>query len=34
MDEIIETQEERQMGDDVYRTMFADYPDIVGAEQL
>ena len=34
MDEIIETQEERQTGDDVYHTMFADYPDIVGAEQL
>lgn len=30
--EIMETQEEQT--DDVYHTMFADYPDIVGADQL
>ena len=34
MDEIIEISEENQQTKDVYKTMFADYPDIVGAEQL
>ena len=33
MDDIKET-ENHQNYDDVYRTMFADYPDIVNAEQL
>lgn len=32
MEENIEVQE--QQTDDVYHTMFADYPDIVGADQL
>ncbi len=34
MDEIIEISEENQQTEDVYKTMFADYPDIVGAEQI
>ena len=34
MDEIIEISEENQQTEDVYKTMFADYPDIVGVEQL
>ena len=32
--EIIETEESQPNTNDVYHTMFADYPDIVGAEQL
>lgn len=32
MEEDIEVQE--QQTDDVYHTMFADYPDIVGVDQL
>ena len=32
MEENIEVQE--QQTDDVYHTMFADYPDIVGVDQL
>ncbi len=32
--EIIETAEGKPNTNDVYHTMFADYPDIVGAEQL
>ena len=34
MDENIEIQEHQQAEDDIYRTMFADYPDIVGVDQL
>ena len=34
MDETMEIQESQQAEDDVYRTMFADYPDIVGVDQL
>ena len=34
MDETMEVQESQQTEDDVYRTMFADYPDIVGVAQL
>ncbi len=34
MDENIEVQECRQAEPDVYRTMFADYPDIVNVGQL
>jgi excisionase family DNA binding protein len=34
MDKIIEISEENQQTEDVYKTMFADYPDIVGAEQF
>jgi excisionase family DNA binding protein len=34
MDETIEIQEHQQAEDDIYRTMFADYPDIVGVDQL
>ena len=34
MDEIIEISEENQQTEDVYKTMFADYPDIVGVEQI
>jgi len=34
MDETMEIQEHQQAEDDVYRTMFADYPDIVGVDQL
>jgi excisionase family DNA binding protein len=34
MDETMEVQERQQAENDVYRTMFADYPDIVNAEQL
>ena len=34
MDETMEVQESQQTEDDVYRTMFADYPDIVGVDQL
>ena len=34
MDETMEVQERQQSESDVYRTMFADYPDIVNAEQL
>jgi excisionase family DNA binding protein len=34
MDELIEISEENQQTEDVYKTMFADYPDIVGAEQI
>lgn len=30
----MEIQEHQQTEDDIYRTMFADYPDIVGADQL
>ena len=32
--EITETAESQPNTNDVYHTMFADYPDIVGAEQL
>lgn len=32
--EITETEESQPNTNDVYHTMFADYPDIVGAEQL
>lgn len=34
MDENTEIQECQQAENDVYRTMFADYPDIVGVEQI
>ena len=34
MDETMEVQEHQRAESDVYRTMFADYPDIVNAEQL
>ena len=34
MDETMEVQESQQTEDDVYRTMFADYPVIVGVDQL
>ncbi len=34
MDETVEVQEHQQAEDDVYRTMFAEYPDIVGVDQL
>ena len=37
MDDMIETSETsdtEQSNDDVYHTMFAEYPDIVGADQL
>ena len=34
MDETMEIQESQQAEDDVYGTMFADYPDIVGVDQL
>ena len=34
MDETVEIQEHQQAEDDIYRTMFADYPDIVGVDQL
>lgn len=34
MDETMEIQEHQQAEDDVYRTMFADYPDIVDVDQL
>ncbi len=34
MDETMEIQEHQQAEDDIYRTMFADYPDIVGVDQL
>ena len=33
-DETVEVQEHQQAEDDVYRTMFAEYPDIVGVDQL
>ena len=32
MDETMEIQEHQQAEDDIYRTMFADYPDIVGVD--
>ena len=34
MDENVEIFEDNQQAEDVYKTMFADYPDIVGAEQI
>ena len=34
MDENVEMLEGNQHTEDVYKTMFADYPDIVGAEQI
>ena len=34
MDETVEVQEHQQAEDDVYRTMFAENPDIVGVDQL
>ena len=34
MDETMEVQVCQPAEDDVYRTMFADYPDIVGVDQL
>lgn len=34
MDETVEVQEHQQAEDDVYRTMFAEYPDIVGVDKL
>ena len=34
MDETMEILEHQQAEDDIYRTMFADYPDIVGVDQL
>ena len=34
MDETVEVQEHQQAEDDVYRTMFAEYPDIVSVDQL
>ena len=34
MDETVEVQEHQQAEDDVNRTMFAEYPDIVGVDQL
>ena len=34
IDETMEIQEHQQAEDDIYRTMFADYPDIVGVDQL
>ena len=34
MDEINETANTELSNNDVYHTMFAEYPDIVGAEQL
>ena len=34
MDETMEIQEHQQAEDDIYRTMFVDYPDIVGVDQL
>ena len=34
MDETLEIQEHQQAEADIYRTMFADYPDIVGVDQL
>ncbi|MCM1530565.1 MAG: helix-turn-helix domain-containing protein [Alistipes sp.] len=34
MDENKEMQMEKQTDETIYRTMFAEYPDIVGAEQL
>lgn len=34
MDENVEILEENQHTEDVYKTMFAEYPDIVSAEQI
>ncbi|WP_419513396.1 hypothetical protein, partial [Hominenteromicrobium sp.] len=34
MDQTVEVQEHQQAEDDVYRTMFAEYPDIVGRTKI